>query len=687
MNEQNSPAISDLAKLRRLLVKPEQEKIEEIRQRLESREDFVEQVGEVLPLAMQHSARQGSQLSQAMVPTVEEIVKLSINRDINRFADALFPVIGPAIRKSIAESMRQMLQSMNQMLESSLSVQGLKWRWEAVRSGVSFAQIVMLHSLVYRVEQVFLIHRQTGLLLHHVTHDNQHNRDPDLVSSMLGAIGDFVGDSFTTESDPGLDSIEFGELSLWIKHAPGTFLAVAIRGDAPQQLRTTMQQTLEQIELQFAAPLEHFDGDTRQFEATGPYLETCLKARYMPREKKNSLKTRLVWILITLLLSFWLVASWHDHSIRQDYIEMLEAEPGYVITGHSLDNGKLVMQGLRDPLARDPSYLVTLSQLDPDSVDHQLEPYQSLDRQFVHRRLLQIIQPPDSVSLRVVGDSLQVSGYASEEWIRAFETRIPLIQGIGPVESRLKPGGVDLAQLEPPTTVELEFDELSGMLRASGLASERWKTQARQAVAGMLLVKDYDDSSVEVLPDLEDFSAPATVTMALQGRGLTVRGEADSDWIARLTQWVARYPAIDKLDTAHLRNSDQLYLQQASERLRQLVVLFEQAEAITLSEEATILEAAGIAQQIVTYSRKLGLAPMIVVKGHTDSLGRFQDNLVLSQKRAQFVAQHLFNNGVEPQVVEARGLSSPVAREISPEERRFNRRVSFDVVMQENKDD
>ena len=180
--------------LRQLLLGPELEKLEQLTERLENPDEFSREIGDVLPQAMIKSAEHGEQLSEAMIPTVEEIVRLSIKRDINKFANALFPVIGPAIRKSISESIRQMLQSLNQVLEHGLSWQGIKWRIESIRTGIPFAQIVLLNSLDFRVDQVFLIHRETGILLNHVEQEDALSQNADMVSSMLSAIGDFVGD-------------------------------------------------------------------------------------------------------------------------------------------------------------------------------------------------------------------------------------------------------------------------------------------------------------------------------------------------------------------------------------------------------------------------------------------------------------------------------------------------------------
>ena len=66
----------------------------------------------------------------------------------------------------------------------------------AWRTGKSFAEVVLLNTLVYRVEQVFLIHAQTGLLLQHVVADAVTAQDADMVSGMLTAIRDFARDSF-----------------------------------------------------------------------------------------------------------------------------------------------------------------------------------------------------------------------------------------------------------------------------------------------------------------------------------------------------------------------------------------------------------------------------------------------------------------------------------------------------------
>ncbi|NJN36331.1 MAG: hypothetical protein HC794_03820 [Nitrospiraceae bacterium] len=103
-----------------------------------------------------------------LTPYVENGFVASIRKSPRTIVDAIAPIIGPAIRQAIARALQSMTQSFNHSLDESLSIRGLRWRVEAWRTGKPFAEVVLLHRLQYRVEQVFLIHRETGLLLHHV---------------------------------------------------------------------------------------------------------------------------------------------------------------------------------------------------------------------------------------------------------------------------------------------------------------------------------------------------------------------------------------------------------------------------------------------------------------------------------------------------------------------------------------
>jgi len=175
----------EFEELRRLLLSRERDQLRDLRDQITDKERRSNDVAAILPEAVKLSRDRGDELSRALRPTVEGSIKESIEKRPEAFVDALHPIIGPIVRRSIAESFRRLLQSLNQTLEHTFSWQGLKWRFEALRTGKSFAEVVMLRSLVYRVEQLFLIHRETSLSLLHIRADPVMGKDSDMVAGML----------------------------------------------------------------------------------------------------------------------------------------------------------------------------------------------------------------------------------------------------------------------------------------------------------------------------------------------------------------------------------------------------------------------------------------------------------------------------------------------------------------------
>src|SRR5688572_25039762 len=274
---QYDASAADLAELRELILGAERRRLDELERRLAATSLTRDQPAELLPEAIALRAGRDRQLARALAPTVENAIGESVRRNPRPIATAIFPVLGPAIRKAIAEALAGLVASINRTLEHSISPRGLRWRLEAWRTGVPYAQIVLRHALVYRVEQVFLIHADTGLLLSHAWAPELAASDADLISGMLTAIRDFVADSFSREREAGgLRRFSVGELTVMVEQGPQALVAAVVRGEAPDDLLLRLQDTLETIHLQFAVALAEFDGDTEPFAAAQPLLEDGL---------------------------------------------------------------------------------------------------------------------------------------------------------------------------------------------------------------------------------------------------------------------------------------------------------------------------------------------------------------------------------------------------------------------------
>ena len=419
----------DFAELRSLIVGPEQRQLHTLQARLDDPATQARDVSRVLPVAML-LRKDDPQMTRALAPTVEEALTASVRRNPRPLADALFPIFGPAIRKAIAASLSSMVESLNQTLEHSLSWRAVQWRVAALRTGKSFAEVVLLNTLVYRVEQVFLIERQSGLLLLHVKAGAVSTKDADMVSGMLSAIRDFVRDSFRVSEHEALDTLQVGELSVWIEQGPHAMLAAVIRGNAPTELRHTMQEAIEHVHARMGSALADFSGDTEPFETVRPVLENCLEARYRTDQKKVS---PLLWVLSGALVLALILAAYFSLSSRAKwnaYVSALRAEPGIVVVSTERRGGRYAVSGLRDPLARDPASLVASSGLAEEDVTGQWQLYQALEPPLVLARARRLLRAPESVSLRLADGVLTAGGSAPAEWIQESLRLASLVPGV-----------------------------------------------------------------------------------------------------------------------------------------------------------------------------------------------------------------------------------------------------------------
>jgi OOP family OmpA-OmpF porin len=328
--------------------------------------------------------------------------------------------MGPAIGKSIGERIDGTFQSLNETLKHSLSWRGLTWRWEAWRSGTSFAAIVLKHTLVYRVEHVFLIHRHTGLLIAHVAAPDAVSQDPQLVSSMLVAIQDFIRDSFSG-AEQGVDTVRLGELRLWSEPGPFASLAVVIRGNPPETLHQTLAGVVTRINAEHHDALKDFNGDSAALACVEPALTECVELQQRaPRTTPHRARWAVALLVLALfgLLGRWEYQRWQDRRHWDAYVAQLRGEPGIVVAETGTQDSKWSVSGLRDPLAVDPQAVLQHSSLDPARVVSRWTSYQSLEPAFVLRRLIDAIKPPPTVSMMLQGDRIVAFGSASEAWLR-----------------------------------------------------------------------------------------------------------------------------------------------------------------------------------------------------------------------------------------------------------------------------
>ena len=552
--EQNTAETGDLRleQLRTLLVGHEIEVLSRLQAVIEDPEKLAAAVGRVLPTAIAEASAD-ARLGQVLVPAMEKATERSIAKNPRTLVDILYPLMVPTIGKSIRESIAATFQSLNQTLKYSLTLRGLKWRWEAWRSGTSFAAMVLKHTLVYQVEHVFLIHRHTGLLISHVAAEDAASQDPQLISSMLVAIQDFVRDSFSGAGQ-GVDTLMLGELKLWCELGPYAMLVAVIRGEPPEEFHDAMRKALSRMHAERPAALDNFDGDNSGFGDIEAELRECLIGQQQARQRPHRFGRLLLiaWLVVIVAIAAAFGWRWWDSGrLWQTYIAQLRAEPGIVVTDVSEHNGKLTVSGLRDPLAIDPQFLLKQMGIKPDTVVSRWEPYEAMQPQFVVERLKSALEPPPSVTLALEGDRTVAQGSAPTDWLdRARSTAkalpagtptfdVSAVQDTDEAGTRLWSDYIARLGAEPGIVIT-ENGRRDGKFFVKGL-----RDPLSADPATLLGQAGVDPSAVAsrwtpyqslepqfVLKRLEvSLDPPASVALSIGGDGIVARGAAPSRWL------------------------------------------------------------------------------------------------------------------------------------------------------------
>jgi len=340
--------------------------------------------------------------------------------------------MGPAIRKAVSEDIKRMLESINTTVEHSFSLKRLGWRFQALFSGKSYTEIVLSHAYVYRVKQVFLIHRKTGLLLYDVSDSSKGiAHDADMVSSMLTAIKDFVNDSLDVEREEGhLDTIQMGEYTIWIEQGPHAILAAIIEGRPPEDLKVVMKEALEGIHVNFIEELESFDGDTEPFEKTERFLQMCIKKQEKEKKQKKPVALILITIILLIVAGFMIYKTVEDKINFNNFISELKTEPGFYIDKYNRTLKKHFVSGLKDPLAKNPYNIAKNFGYDTSNITFNFKPFISLDENLILKRIRQKLKLSDSFKMKYLNGTLYINQPVNEDLRDKFLNIATTVPGV-----------------------------------------------------------------------------------------------------------------------------------------------------------------------------------------------------------------------------------------------------------------
>jgi OOP family OmpA-OmpF porin len=430
------------------LVGPEREQIAGLQARAVS----AGTVSAVLPeAAAAATQKRRDELAIALEPAVGTAVEKVVRDAPEWFGEILAPTIGAAVSKAVSAALAAMIERLNAALERSLSVRGLRWRVEARRTGRPFGEVVLLHTLKYRVEQVFLIHTNTSLVLEHAFDPALKAQAPDQVAAMLAAIDAFGREAFgPMPAEAHVEKFQLGELVVWVDRDPSLTIASVVRGVPGGDMPRKVSDVRTRIGLTYQRELVRFSGDVTAFAPTRPELESLLTSERVVAPPRAHLWLGALVVLVAAILGG---SVWHSHTRataesreRAQAVAALTREPGIVVTAAEWSGRRRHVSGLRDPLAAAPEAVVARAGLAPIQTD--FTPFVSLDPTILQRRAVLALEPPAGVNVTTSEGTLHVRGVAPSAWIRDARLVARSIAGISRYDDSAVRSAETLADLD-----------------------------------------------------------------------------------------------------------------------------------------------------------------------------------------------------------------------------------------------
>ena len=251
----------DLELLRRLVAAPDRARLA----RLEA---------ELAALDVRTSDRDA--LVAAITPILGDVIRHKIQDSREEMIEALYPILGQLIGRAVSEAIRDLARSIDTRMRTSFTPQAIVRRLRARILGIPDSELLLRDALPFQVTEIFLIERESGLLLQYLARDPDLGADSDLVSGMLTAIRDFAQDTFGRGTEDQLDEIQYGSRSILIEASRHAYLAVVMVGIETAGFRADVRYRIMAFENAYGAALARYDGDASRFAPFKPVLSKLL---------------------------------------------------------------------------------------------------------------------------------------------------------------------------------------------------------------------------------------------------------------------------------------------------------------------------------------------------------------------------------------------------------------------------
>ena len=236
-------------------------------------------------------------LSQALRSVISPAIAKEIEENQDKMVDMLYPIMGGMISRYVTQAIKEMMDTINSKIEDGLSVEKYKRKLKSKLTGVSETELLFEESYDAIISSLFVVHKESGMLIAEANLEDQEIDDPHMVASMASAIKDFINDwirNKTEENSSEVQLLSYGNATLYIESAGSVYMIAFLNADPNNELRLDMTTFFTTIVKKYNRYFQNFDGD----DSANEIVEISEKMHHF-LELQGNLKTNILTTEIT----------------------------------------------------------------------------------------------------------------------------------------------------------------------------------------------------------------------------------------------------------------------------------------------------------------------------------------------------------------------------------------------------
>ncbi len=282
VKQKSDSELQMLSQLREILLKEDRNTLSEIQEVLNNKSLLS---GRVNPIIEEHLEFLRHNFPKEYAKIVDRLIEQKIKDSQQQILDVVYPVMGKMINKYISLQFQQMKENIQNQINFAFSRQGLIKRLKNRILGLNDADVILAALDKPILEEIFIIERDSGLMLGSAALYPSVNRD--VVAGMLTAIKSFVEDAFEREQED-LEMIQYGTYRILLQNFPFYYFALALSGSVSSaEAEGIRGQIIEFLEETDALRTDEITDETQI------RISQLLEERFILSQKANMQSMRL----------------------------------------------------------------------------------------------------------------------------------------------------------------------------------------------------------------------------------------------------------------------------------------------------------------------------------------------------------------------------------------------------------